>query len=82
MRRVLFFGLIWTAVVLAVLVFWPWSLPVGGCWRTVAPPAGCLAQLVEANDRVWRAQTLPMLVFLASGYAVVGLMAIRLRRQL
>ena len=77
MRRVLLFGLIWTVVVLVGLVFWPSSPSTGGCWRSVQPTAGCLAQQAEAHDREWWTQTLPMLVFFASGYMVVGAMAVR-----
>jgi hypothetical protein len=43
----------------------------------VQPTARCLAQLAEAHDREWWTETLPMLVFVGSGYVVVGAMAVR-----
>ena len=77
MRRLLILAVAWTGVVVAVLLLWPWSLPATGCWRLVDPPAGCLAELAQMNGRIWWTQTLPMLAFFASGYAIVGLFAIR-----
>ena len=77
MHRLLVLGVAWTGVVVAGLLFWPVSLPATGCWRLVDPPAGCLAELAHVNDRIWGTQTLPMLVFFASGYVIVGLLDIR-----
>ncbi len=81
MRREVFLGAIWPVLVIVVALFLPWSLPVSGCWRLVDPPADCLNQLADANDRVWWTQTVPLLLLSASGYDVVGLMAIRRRRR-
>jgi hypothetical protein len=81
MRRFLILGLAWTALVLAVLLFWPSCVRSEGCWRLVDASADCLAQLAEANDRLWWTQTLPMLAFFASGYIVVGLIAVRRWRR-
>ncbi len=81
MGRLLILGVAWTGVVVAVLLLWPWSLPATGCWRLVKPPASCLAELAQVNDRIWWTQTLPMLAFFASGYVIVSLLAIRRWRR-
>lgn len=81
MARWLFLGAAWTGVVVTVLLLWPRSVPSGGCWGLVEPPAGCLAELAQLNERVWWTQTLPILLFFAVGYVVVGLLAIRHRRR-
>lgn len=77
MRRLVILGLVWTGVVVAGLLLWPRSLPGAGCWRLVDPPAGCLDELVRLNDGIWWTQTLPMLAFFASGYVILGLLALR-----
>lgn len=81
MRRLLILAVVWTGVVVAVLLLWPLSLPGNGCWRLVDPPARCLAELAYLNDRIWWTQTLPLLAFFASGYVIVGLLAVRRWRR-
>lgn len=72
-------GLVWTAVVLAVLLLWPSGVQTPGCMRAVNVSADCIAQAAFANDRLWWTQTFPTLVLMASGYVVVGAFA---RRQI
>jgi hypothetical protein len=81
MRRLLILVVAWTSVVVVALLVWPWSLPATGCWRLVDPPAGCLAELAQVNDRIWWTQWLPMLGFFASGYVIAGVLAIRRWRR-
>lgn len=77
MRSLLILGAAWTAVVVALLLFWPSGSNVGGCWRLVGASDACLAELDALNTRMWWTQTLPMLMLFASGYVVVGVMAFR-----
>lgn len=81
MRHLVLQSVGWTALVLLVVLFWPWGLPGAGCWRLVDPPVRCLAQLAEANERLWLTQTVPMLAVFASGYLVVALLALRRVRR-
>lgn len=81
MLRYLILGLAWTAVVVAVFVYWPWPLPDEGCARLILRPPACDATLAQLNDRIWWTQTLPMLAFVASGYVIVGMLAIRQWRR-
>jgi len=81
MRQFALLGIVWTAVVLAVLLFWPGGVQTPGCMQHINPSADCLAQLTTANDRLWWTQTLPLLVFLASGYVAVAAFALRRRRR-
>jgi prepilin signal peptidase PulO-like enzyme (type II secretory pathway) len=81
MRQLLFLGVVWTGVVLAVLLFWPAGVQTPSCMKQISRSADCLAQVAVANDRLWWTQTLPMLVFFASGYVVVGALALRRLRS-
>lgn len=77
MRRLFLWAVVWTAVVVAMLLFWPSGVRSDGCWRLVDASAACLAQLADLNDRLWWTQTLPTMVFLSSGYVIVGAFAVR-----
>lgn len=86
MKGLLIGAAIWTGVVVAAVVFVPWDtfLPpdlrmTSGCWRLVAPPPGCMDQLANLNDRRWWTLTLPLLVFISSGYVVLAILAVRRR---
>jgi hypothetical protein len=83
MRQLLLLCVVWTAVVLAALLLWPGGVQTPGCMQHISPSADCLAQLAGANDRLWWSQTLPSLVFFASGYVVMGALGVRrVRRSL
>jgi hypothetical protein len=81
MGRLLALAAAWTAVALAVLLFWPSGVETPGCASLVTPSAACLAQLADINDHAWWTRTVPLLVFLASGYAVIAVLALHDRRQ-
>jgi hypothetical protein len=81
MARFLILGAAWTAVVLAVLLLWPGSVDTPGCAHLVTPSVACIGQLADMNDRAWWMQTLPMLAFVASGYVVLAVLALRHRRR-
>ena len=76
-RRLAIFLGVWTVVVVAVILFWPSSVPEGGCWVLVDAPAHCLDELAAANDHIWWTQKVPILAFLSSGYVVIGAAAFR-----
>jgi hypothetical protein len=80
MRGPLIAGLLWTVVVFAIVLLWPGAIRPGGGCVVDAPPA-CLAQLREANERLWWTNTVPGLAVMAGGYFVVGAVAIRTWRQ-
>ncbi len=62
---------------LTLLFVWPSGVRSDGCWQLIDARATCLVQLREMNDRLWWTQTLPMLAVFASGYVVVGVLAVR-----
>lgn len=80
MRQFLLLALAWTAVVAALLLLWPSGVNTPGCMQLITP-ADCLAQATVMNDRLLWTQTLPMLVFIASGSVVVGALAYRRLRS-
>jgi hypothetical protein len=77
MRGLVVAGTLWTAAVVAILLFWPSGVQSNGCWRLVDAPPDCLLQLREVNDRLWLTNTLPMLAVIAGGYLLVGALAVR-----
>lgn len=81
MRNLVIWTLIWSSIVVAVLLNVPGSTQSEGCWRTVGGGASpeCLAELAAVNDRIWWTRTLPMLLFLSSGYFVIAMVALRRR---
>lgn len=81
MHRLLILGAAWTAVALAVLLFWPSGVETPGCAQIVTPSAACLAQLADMNDRAWWTRTVPLLLFLASGYVVLAVLTLRRRQK-
>lgn len=72
MKRLAVSAALWTAFVVAFLLLVPSGVNSVGCWRLVGAPPECLSQLAAANDHLWWTRTLPMLVFLSSGYLVIG----------
>jgi hypothetical protein len=72
MKRSVAWALAWTAFVVAFILLVPGDVNSVGCWRLVGAPPECLAQLAALNDHQWWTRTLPMLVFLSSGYLVIG----------
>lgn len=72
MKRLVVLALAWSALVVALLLFVPVGVNSGGCWRLVQPTPDCLDQLAALNARQWWTLTLPMLVFLSSGYVLIG----------
>jgi hypothetical protein len=79
MRSLVIWTLIWSGIVAAVLLYVPGNIQSEGCWRTVGGGASpkCLAELAALNDQIWWTRTLPMLLFLASGYLVIAVVALR-----
>lgn len=72
----------WTAVVLAVLLFYPAGREVLGCMHLVGRSLACETQQVAINGVWWTHETLPMLVAFAAGYlGIVGLRLACLRRS-
>ena len=72
--------LAWTVVVVVGAVLVGTSLATPSCAHLVAPPPSCAAELAAENDRVWRMQTLPLLLVMLTGYgliAVIGLVRAR-----
>jgi hypothetical protein len=75
MRSLFVWTVIWSGIVAAVVLYVPTNLPSNGCWRLVGAPPECLAAVAALNDRVWWTRTLPMLVFLSSGYLIIAAVA-------
>lgn len=71
MKRLALWAVVWTAFV-AVFIFLVPGEGSAGCWVLVDAPPECLAQLAAVNDHLWWTRTLPILVFLSSGYVVLG----------
>jgi hypothetical protein len=79
-RTTLLLAVAWTVIALAIVVLWPGGTNTPGCARLVEPSAACLTQLAAENDAAWRTSTVPMLLVIALGYAIVLLMGLRARR--
>ena len=79
MRKVVIWTLIWSGIVAAVVLYVPGVIQSDGCWRTVGGGATpeCLGELAAVNDRIWWTRTLPMLLFLSSGYLLIATVALR-----
>lgn len=78
MKRLAVWAVLWTVFVIAFVLFVPSGVNSTGCWVLVDAPPACLAQLQALNDQHWWTRTLPMLLFLSSGYVVIGVAMARM----
>jgi hypothetical protein len=77
MRRIALLGLVWTALVLAVVFFAGGVVQTPGCMQKITLSPECSALAAQMADRAWWAHDLPILAICATGYVVVALLALR-----
>ena len=65
---------------LLTLFLVPGQVATPGCMQLINPSPSCQALVTELNDRIW-STTLPILVFLSSGYLVGAIVLIRRLRR-
>jgi hypothetical protein len=72
----------WTVMAVAGAVILGSSLATPSCAHLVSPPPSCAAAIAAENDRVWATQTLPLILVLLAGYAVIVFIGLgRARRR-
>lgn len=68
--------LAWTAIVIALLFFYPTGFHAVGCFQPVGPGPRLECVSVVISHVWWEHETMPLLIWLAAGY--VGIVGVRL----
>jgi hypothetical protein len=83
-RRTVVLLATWSVVVVAIVLLWPSGGQTPGCASSVGRVPGCEDLLNAMNDHVWWSQTVPLLLVMSGGFALIlglGLRAWRQRRD-